>query len=298
MELDWAEDFIALSSAGVFSKAADARNVSHSAFTRRIKNLEYWIGTPLFDRSRHPVTLTAAGEVFRPVAYELISTLSTVQAEALGLVHREGEVLDFVAIHTLAISYFPSWISQINDAIGPMKTRVIAESFSGCVEAILSGSSDFMVCYHHPSIPMIAKDIRYPSMKIADDRIIAVSIANPDGTARYQFDGEGTVPLLAYTQDSFLGKVTNLILKRSGMGERCVFQHQSSFGEVLKAMCLAGLGVAWLPQVAIQNELDEGRLIKISSPESEHPVSIHLYRSFERSRKEIEQLWSYASSMT
>ncbi|WP_093914937.1 LysR family transcriptional regulator [Sulfitobacter marinus] len=297
MEIDWLEDFLALSAAGVFAKAADARNISQSAFTRRIKNLEYWIGTPLFDRSVHPVVLTQAGQAFRPVAHDMINTLSTARAEAKGLVRREGEVLDFVALHTLAISYFPGWITSIGKTLGPIKSRVVAENFSGCVEAILSGSSDFMLCYHHPTVPMIADDARYPSMKIAEDRMVAVSAAAPDGSARYRLDSEEPFPLLSYTRDSFLGKMTNLILERTGLRDRCVFQYENSVCEALKAASLEGMGVAWLPMAAAERELNEGRLVKISDDGSENPISIHLYRSMERSRSDVERFWSYMSSM-
>jgi DNA-binding transcriptional LysR family regulator len=296
MEIDWLEDFLALSSAGVFAKAADARNISQSAFTRRIKNLEYWIGAPLFDRSVHPVVLTPAGQAFRQTAHDTISTLSTARAEAKGLVRREGEVLDFVALHTLAISYFPEWITHIGKTLGPIKSRVVAENFSGCVEAILSGSSDFMLCYHHPTVPMITDDTRYPSMKIAEDRMVAVSVAEPDGTARFSLQGEDPFPLLSYTRDSFLGKMTGLILERTGLGKNCVFQYENSVGEALKTASLEGMGVAWLPLEAVKRELGEGRLIKISDEASENPISIHLYRSMERSRSDVERFWSYMSS--
>jgi len=296
MEIDWLEDFLALSSAGVFAKAADARNISQSAFTRRIKNLEYWIGTPLFDRSVHPVVLTAAGVGFRPVAHEMINTLSTARAEAKGLVRREGEVLEFVALHTLAISYFPKWICRIGEAVGPIKSRVVAENFSGCVEAILSGSSDFMLCYHHPTVPMITDDARYPSMKIAEDQMVAVSGVSSDGGVLFDLQAD-LFPLLSYTSDSFLGKMTALILERTGLNTRAEFRYENSVGEALKAACLEGMGVAWLPRVAIEQELADGKLVKISTPESENPISIHLYRSMERSRSDVERFWSFVSSM-
>lgn len=297
MELDWLEDFLALSSAGVFAKAADARNISQSAFTRRIKNLEYWVGTPLFDRSVHPVVLTQAGESFRPVAHEMMKTLSTARAEAKGLAKREDEVLEFVALHTLAISYFPKWITQIAAAIGPVKSRVVAENFSGCVEAILSGSSDFMLSYHHYTVPSITDDARYPSIKIAEDRMIAVSRADSDGGPMFSIEGQNSFPLLCYTRDSFLGKISNLIIDRAGLRDQCDFRYENSVGEALKAACLEGMGVVWLPKAAVEKELEEKRLIKVSNEQTEKPISIHLFRSMERSRKDVERFWSFVSSM-
>ena len=61
LDLDWLEDFIALAESGNFSRAAQARNIAQPAFSRHIKSLEEWVGVDLFDRTSHPVSLTAAG---------------------------------------------------------------------------------------------------------------------------------------------------------------------------------------------------------------------------------------------
>lgn len=50
MELVWLLDFVTLAECSVFSRAAEIRNVTQPAFTRRIKKLEYAVGTVLFDR--------------------------------------------------------------------------------------------------------------------------------------------------------------------------------------------------------------------------------------------------------
>lgn len=74
MEISWLQDFIALAQTGVFARAAEKRNVTQPAFTRRIKRLEYAIGADLIDRSVHPVVLTQAGQnsCRRPKAWCMI----------------------------------------------------------------------------------------------------------------------------------------------------------------------------------------------------------------------------------
>lgn len=51
MEIGWLEDFISLASTGNFSRSADERNISQSAFSRRIRALEHWLGADLIDRA-------------------------------------------------------------------------------------------------------------------------------------------------------------------------------------------------------------------------------------------------------
>ena len=64
MELKWLEDVLSLSTTLSFSRAARERNVTQSALSRRVKQLEDWLGSPLFDRSSYPIRLTEAGKTW------------------------------------------------------------------------------------------------------------------------------------------------------------------------------------------------------------------------------------------
>ena len=72
MEIKWLEDFVSLANTRSFSKSAVERHVTQSAFSRRIQQLEQWLGVPLVDRSTYPTTLTAEGRRFRETAEEVL----------------------------------------------------------------------------------------------------------------------------------------------------------------------------------------------------------------------------------
>src|SRR3546814_12603033 len=65
MDIMWLEDFIKLADEGNFSRAAEARNLTQPAFSRRIRALEDWVGATLVDRDTHRIQLTEAGPAFR-----------------------------------------------------------------------------------------------------------------------------------------------------------------------------------------------------------------------------------------
>ncbi len=46
MELKWLEDFVSLAEHKSYSRAAGDRNITQSALSKRIKQLEDWIGLP------------------------------------------------------------------------------------------------------------------------------------------------------------------------------------------------------------------------------------------------------------
>jgi DNA-binding transcriptional LysR family regulator len=75
MDTTWLEDFIAVIREGGFSRAADQRAISQPAFSRRIRCLEDWVGTPLFDRAARTIQLTPAGVRLKPFAEEVLRQL-------------------------------------------------------------------------------------------------------------------------------------------------------------------------------------------------------------------------------
>jgi len=75
LDLNWLDDFECLARTLNFTRAANERNITQSAFSRRIKALESWVGTPLINRAHSPVQLPEAGTQFLPVALAAVSPL-------------------------------------------------------------------------------------------------------------------------------------------------------------------------------------------------------------------------------
>jgi DNA-binding transcriptional LysR family regulator len=76
LDLKWLGDFECLARTLNFTRAATERNITQSAFSRRIKALESWVGAPLINRAQYPVQLTDAGAQFLPVALAAVSHLT------------------------------------------------------------------------------------------------------------------------------------------------------------------------------------------------------------------------------
>jgi len=97
VELDWLEDFLALSASGSFSRTAEQRHVTQPAFSRRIRALEDWMGAPPVDRSAQPASLTEAGRRFRPAAEEILRRLAAAREEARTVDEAAAATLRFVS---------------------------------------------------------------------------------------------------------------------------------------------------------------------------------------------------------
>ncbi len=113
MDLKLLQGFIALASAGSFSKVARRRHITQPAFSKRIRMLEDWIGAPLVDRHSHPVALTEAGRLFLIHAKDLTQALLTARDQVTELSTKVPEAVSFSAATTLSQTFFPEWITPI-----------------------------------------------------------------------------------------------------------------------------------------------------------------------------------------
>lgn len=292
MEVNWLEDFLTLSITRNFSRAAELRNVTQPAFSRRIRNLEYWVGAVLIDRSLFPISLTPAGEAFRKTAQETLDTLRNGREEAQGLMPKSGEIVAIAASHTIAVSFFAEWHAELQASTGAIKARVIADNVAGCVEALITGHCDLMLAYSSAALPTLAQMNRYPSAALVSERLVPVSAPASSGSARYTLASREFLPYLCYPRNSYLGRLTASVIDREDLAARLDFRYECSMSDVLKSGVLAGAGIAWIPELAVRDELAAGALVYAGDDRHTATLGISLYRQAELSRPEVERIWN------
>ncbi|QFU00343.1 HTH-type transcriptional regulator YjiE [Halomonas sp. THAF5a] len=291
MEINWLEDFLTLAVTRNFSRAATLRHVTQPAFSRRIRNLEYWVGASLIDRSLYPVGLTPAGEAFQRTAQDALSVLRIGREEALGYVPKMEEVVSISASHTLAVSFFADWHEQLQDDLGVIKARIMADHVAGCVESLISGNCDLMLAYNSPLLPTLTDIGCYPSIVLGGERLVPVSAVDSHGQAIFPLDGDSPQPYLCYSTDSYLGRLTALIINRERLSSRLEFCYECSMSDVLTRGALACSGIAWVPERAVREELEGGRLVIVGDESHTAPLDICLFRRADLDLPVAERIW-------
>jgi DNA-binding transcriptional LysR family regulator len=97
---------------GSIRKAADALNVASSALNRQILDLEWDLGSALFERLPRGVRLTAAGEVFLAYARQAMSELKAVESQVEQLRGMVRGQVSVAAVESVAGEFLPAAISQ------------------------------------------------------------------------------------------------------------------------------------------------------------------------------------------
>jgi DNA-binding transcriptional LysR family regulator len=289
MDLDWLRDFLALAEEKNFSRAADARHVTQPAFSRRIRALEDWVGTALFERSAQGATLTAAGAHFRPLAEELMRMLRRAQRETRAVGERETASLSIAATHALSFSFFPAWIRKHVrlETLGTL--NLVSDSMEACEEIMLAGEVDFLLCHYHPDAPTRFDLDRFQSIPVGSDTLVPVSAPDAEGHPVWPVVA---TRLLAYSQASGLGRIlaAHQVTGSEGGGLEIVFT--SHHAATLMSMAREGHGVAWLPRTLIEDVLACGRLVRAGPEDAAIAVEIRLFRPTDAQSSTANELWT------
>lgn len=294
MEIKWLEDFLALAGTLNFSRAADERHVTQSAFSRRIKQLEAWLGTSLVDRATYPSRLTEAGVKFVPVAQETLRQLYNARRTLFEEGGADARTVRLTALHTLSFTFLPDWLSRINLAVGPLLSSLRPDSGSmeENLNSLVDGASDFLLTYAHVDVPTLLDPQAFEYLTLGQEKIVPVSAPAADGTPRHRIDPQATLPFayVAYEKASFFGQLLHdRLMPRLPPFERV---HEGSMSVGLKGMAAAGWGVAWVPESLIDADLKNGTLVRAAGEEWELCVEIRLYRACENRRSLIDRIWS------
>ncbi|MBQ4806172.1 LysR family transcriptional regulator [Phaeobacter sp. HS012] len=296
MDIIWLRDFEALTTHKNFSRAAEERNVSQPAFSRRIRALEDEVGVKLINRQTFPLSLTPAGDVFLSQAKIILRTYSET-LERCQTIDAAGEnVIRFASSQSLYMTHFRDHIEPLMEAGGLdvdlNSTSWAADQF---VTALQQRYCDVILTYWHPAMDFLSplEVSKCDYLTLSEDEFIPVSKTDADGSPLFDLrrDPKRQIPLLSYGSASALRSVLDHTLRQQISPPNLLVVNQNSLANSVKAMILEGFGLGWLPRKLCQAELTEGRLAVAGGEAFVTPLSVRLYRETENSKPTLNSLW-------
>lgn len=137
--------FLTLATCRNFTVAADRCHMSQSAFSQLIGRLEEEMGTRLFDRTSRSVSVTQEGQIFMPVArnmiLELDSVMTDIRAHAEG---RRGKVA-IAALPSLSSDWIPKVLSRFRNKCPEVQIRLFDVPLERIQAMVREGLVDFGV---------------------------------------------------------------------------------------------------------------------------------------------------------
>ena len=264
MRLEWLEDILAIADTGSFSGAAERRLLTQSAFSRRIKQIEDYVGVELFDRAHKPIRL-------RPTTIaqsEQILLLSTALRQ-LVVDLRRGERMTSNRVviacqHSLTAMHVPALLQNMPLEREGIYVRLRSDNLDECAGMLLSRQADLAIVYRTPDeVSDFGSDF-LEEMTIGTDRLIPVfNVPMPELVGD---DLSGIrIPYITYPPDVFLGQVMERkILPFLNPTLQHVPKVETALTLAAVEMAAIGMGVAWVPESLAHDRLATAALVDLS----------------------------------
>jgi DNA-binding transcriptional LysR family regulator len=274
VELKWLEDLIALADSETLTRAAETRNVTQPAFSRRLRALEDWLGAPVADRSHKPARVTPAVrsqiETVRTLVHNLHLLRSDIQAA-----ESNQRRLVIAAQHTISVFYLPSFFTQFRDIVPATAIRLRSANRDECRTMLMSREVMIIVTYETPRLPLATDETLMEKARLGCDRLLPVARPGTWQQGRASAGRLQALPIISYPIDVFLGAVLHHdILPPLAANHRISIACETALVPAVVELALAGVGVAWLPRSVVARSLAVERLEDLSPLLGSHAIEI------------------------
>jgi DNA-binding transcriptional LysR family regulator len=262
MELSQLETFLAVAEERSFSRAAARLHRTQPAVSQVIRKLEASVGETLFDRAARDGSLTAAGVLLRDYALRLMALrreatsaldeLKSLERGRLQLAANEYTCMYLLAamdqfrrefphvsvtVHRMLASRIPEELNLRTFELGVISFRPDPEQYRTI--AVYADSLAFVVSPHHP----LAGAERVSITDLGEETFIAHNVASPLRRKVIEAFQRYRTPL-------------NMAVELPSI-------------EAIKRFVSMGNGVALVPHLTVERDLENGELVRVAVDELE-----------------------------
>jgi len=262
MEIAQLETFLAVASYGGFHRAAAALRISQPAVSARIRALEDSLASRLFERGPGGFSLSPAGKTLRPHAEQLLHQVAVARQAVHELRQASGGALPIAASLSICTYLLPEVLKKYQTGHPEVVVSVRSGNSAEVLKMVLDGEVDFGLArsLHHPEVETIS---------LRDDPLMLVGHPRHPATAKRRVSLEEleSLPLIAYDRGSSDWTLTNGLFRRAGLLPNIVLEVETI--EACLRMVLRKLGLAFLPQLAVHDELRAKKLVTLEIIDAE-----------------------------
>lgn len=253
------EAFVEVATTGSVRAASERLFLSQPATSMALAELERQIGEPLFDRERGRLRLNDRGRDLLPLARELVERHAEFARRASGGAAELAGEVSVGASNTVG-NYL------VGDLVGPF-----VEAYPSVALRLTVANTDRIaqgVLDHDVDVGCVEGPVAHPSLELRawrEDHLVVCArpghaLSGKKRLRRDDFAGERWV---LRERGSATRSLSERALAELPEGRTVLELDQS---EAIKQAVIAGLGIACLPAVAVNDAVQTGRLVVLPTP--------------------------------
>ncbi len=270
---------------GSFTAAARELLVSQSSLSIQIKQFEQDMGGRLFDRRKGGVDLTEAGAAAYQVAERVFPEIDRLQSSLLETERQFKGLISVGTVNSIGIYVLPRILTAFKAEFPDVKIKIDFKESERVLDLLYSGKVDLAI------IPWNRRYTDLTGVKLTHNKLFLVAppdhplAGNPSVSPR---DLEA-YPFVGYEEGMQTRSMIDSLFKRMQISVE--YSIESSNSATIKHMVMAGMGLGFLPDIAVGSEVRRGRLVRIDVPALVMTRDIVLYhrtnRTLSRTRLEF-----------
>lgn len=256
------------------SKAARLSELSQSAASQALQEVERELGVSLFDRSRRPLLPTAAGKIYLDYCRDVLRRHDVLEAELASLQQQANGTVRVAAIYSVGLSEMNRIEERFANRFPDAEMDVQYLRPDRVWEAVLNDEADLgLMSYAESTREVIAIPWRDEEM------VVAVAPDHPltrlDSVRAAQLAGANFV---GFDDDLPIQQHIDRYLKDHRVEVETVLRFDNI--EMIKQAVAHGVGVSIMPERVMREDLLQGRLmaLKLAPAELFRPVRIIHHR--------------------
>lgn len=259
MNLRQLELFTEVAETGIVSHAAKKLYMSQPAVSQTIADLEDSLGLKLFDRLKHKMQLTFAGEILYQYSKKILSLVDEAESQMLDMANLKMGRLRLGASTTIGIYLLPHLLGEFKQQYETIQSTCVIDNTSVIEEMLLTNQLDIGF------VEGLVHSAEIEIQKVMDDEIWLIC------SPQHRWAREVR---LVIDPVEIAGEA--LILREQGSGTREVVEkklkehnvcyevwHVLNNTEAIKRAVAADIGIAFISQMAVKDEMESGRLVNV-----------------------------------
>lgn len=251
--------FIAVANAGQISRAAMELNVSQSAVTTAVKQLEAIVGTPLLDRHASGVSLTYEGSIFLDHARRVMTAVD----EAMRSPRRRREEVEgglrLAMTYTVAGYFLPPYVERFARAFPCVDVQLREASRVEIEDGLVSGRFDLAVMLTSNIIDQ--EGISYDTLLKSPRRLWLSSQHHLLDRSSVSLHDVAREPYIMLTVDE-ASNTAQRYWNKTSYRPQTIFRTSSV--EAVRSMVASGMGVTILSDMVYRPWSLDGRRVEVT----------------------------------
>jgi len=260
MSLRQLEIFEKIASTGSVTRAGEELLLTQSAVSMALSQLEQLSSVPLFERAGRRMVLNDAGRLLLKDVREILQSVKRVEQQLQG---ESGQLTGELLIGgstTIANYLLPSLLGDFARRYPHTRVQLTVGNTQQVADLLAGGQLDIAFvegpCHNRDLVAVHWRD---------DQLVVVAGAEHPWGRERYATPEQlAAAPWIMREKGSGTREIFEDAMERAGISYAIALEFGHT--EAIKNGVAAGLGVSCLSRIAVDRELEYGRLVEVASP--------------------------------